>query len=66
MASAKETLRHSIAFRVTENEWRILQSTAKKQKISVPQLAKALLFERVGFEIPQRTRNSYGQKSSTK
>lgn len=66
MASAKENLNHSVAFRVTESEWGVLQSTAKKQKITVPQLAKALLFESVGLGIPQSTRNSYGQKISTK
>jgi hypothetical protein len=43
-----------------------LQSTAKKQKISVPQLAKALLFESVGFGVPQRIQNSSGQKIGTK
>jgi hypothetical protein len=34
-------LQHSIAFRVTESAWRTLQSTAKKQNISVAQLASS-------------------------
>jgi len=64
MAHVDQNLSHTVAFRVTEAQWRVLLSASKKAKTSVPQLAKALLFERVGIDVPKPARNSYGQKAT--
>lgn len=63
---AHETLKHSVAFRVTDKEWRTLKKSAEKQNTSVPRLAKTLLFERIGFEPPKPTRNVDGQRARAK
>jgi hypothetical protein len=44
--SKRRSKTHSVAFRVTEAEWRALQETARREKSTVPKLAKQLVFER--------------------
>ena len=55
-------LRHSVAFRVTEAEWRTLQQAAKKLGVSVPQMAKQRLFEATGLQPLEAKRSAYGHK----
>lgn len=59
---AESDLVHSVAFRVTEAQWLKLQERAEQEGTSIPQLAKAVLFERVGVEASGRSRSTYGQK----
>ncbi len=56
-----DDLRHSVAFRVSEKEWRLLQKAAGEKQTTVPQLAKQLLFERMGWRVPVRGKREYGQ-----
>jgi hypothetical protein len=57
-------LRHSVAFRVSEKEWQTLQNAAGERRTTVPQLAKQLLFESMGWRMPPRARRGYGQAIS--
>jgi hypothetical protein len=57
-------LRHSVAFRVTEAEWRSLQLSAKKLGMSVPRMAKLRLFEATGLQAVGAKRSAYGHKPS--
>jgi hypothetical protein len=41
---------HSVAFRVTEGEWGRLQRRAQEEGTTVPELAKAALFEKIGLK----------------
>jgi hypothetical protein len=59
-----DELRHSVAFRVSEREWRTLQKAAGDKQTTVPQLAKQLLFESMGWRVPPRARREYGQATS--
>lgn len=61
MPADDEQLRHSVAFRVTELEWTRLQKIAENSGVTVPQLAKELLFESAGLPAPKRKRSNYGQ-----
>ena len=61
MSADNEQLRHSVAFRVTEPEWARLQAIAESSGITVPQIAKELLFESAGLPSPRRKRSNYGQ-----
>ena len=60
--TSKETLQHSVAFRVTDKEWRTLKRKAEQESTTIPQLAKALLFDQFGFEPPRPKRNIEGQR----
>jgi hypothetical protein len=53
---------HSVAFRVTEAQWLKLKRIADQEGTSVPQLAKAALFQNAGVEPQPQSRSSYGQK----
>lgn len=67
MAKAtKEALQHSVAFRVTDKEWRTLKRNAEQENTTIPQLAKALLFGQFGFEPPRPKRNVEGQRIGSK
>ena len=59
---AEGELVHSVAFRVTEAQWRRLQQWASQEGNSIPQLAKAALFEKAGMETRSHSRSRYGQK----
>jgi hypothetical protein len=48
---------HSVAFRVTEDEWNRLQRKAQENDSTVPQLAKAALFEKVGLKTGSKSRS---------
>lgn len=61
MVEAPVELKHSVAFRVDEQVWRKLHAEAEKSGMTVPQLAKLLLFERIGVTYEPR-RSKYGQK----
>ncbi len=49
---AKNDLVHSVAFRVTESQWLKLQQQAEIEGTSIPQLAKAAVFEKIGVQPP--------------
>lgn len=60
MSGDLRELKHSVAFRVNEDEWRMLTAAAEKAGTTVPQLAKQILFARVGIDyLPKR--RVYGQ-----
>lgn len=61
MPRAQPDLVHSVAFRVAEDQWIALQRYAKKEGTTIPQVAKAALFERVGLETHTEGRRRYGQ-----
>lgn len=61
MPSAKPSLVHSVAFRVSEDHWIALQRYAESKGATVPEVAKAALFERVGLETGAAGRRRYGQ-----
>ena len=63
---AESELVHSVAFRVTEAQWLKLQKRAEQEGTSIPQLAKAAVFEKVGVEASARSRSAYGQKARRK
>ena len=63
---AENELVHSVAFRVTEAQWLKLKQRADQEGKSVPQLAKAALFEKVGVEARPQSRSTYGQKPRQK
>lgn len=63
MKSDNEQLKHSVAFRVTEPEWIRLKSIAENNGVSVPQLAKDLLFKSAGLHSSKRKKSPYGQAS---
>ncbi|MBB4955379.1 hypothetical protein H4S14_003469 [Agrobacterium vitis] len=56
-----QNLVHSVAFRVTEAQWVILQRYAEDNEKTIPQLTKETLFEKVGLESPAEVRRRYGQ-----
>ena len=58
---AETDLVHSVAFRVTESQWLKLQQYAQQKGATIPQLAKAALFDKVGVEARLKDRRSYGQ-----
>jgi hypothetical protein len=58
--SDNDQLRHSVAFRVTESEWIKLQSIAGDNGVTVPQLAKELLFKSAGLRPSERKKSPYG------
>lgn len=60
-ARNSDGLMHSVAFRVTEAQWKSLQQVAQSQMTTVPQLAKQILFEQAGLEIEPLKRQAYGQ-----
>ncbi len=62
MAEANENLKHTVAFRVTEEQWQTLVALALENKTSVSQLAKARLFDGAGLDAPKPSRNPYGHK----
>ena len=66
MSGENDQLRHSVAFRVTETEWKRLQATAQKDGVTVPQLAKELLFKSVGLRPVERKKSRYGQVTSVR
>jgi hypothetical protein len=57
----KLELRHSVAFRVTEKEWRHLKSLAAKEGLTISRLAKQCLFEAAKVRRETKERRSYGQ-----
>jgi hypothetical protein len=61
MSSGDQSLVHSVAFRVTEEQWVALQRYADNSKTTIPQIAKQVLFERVGLKTKVATRRRYGQ-----
>jgi hypothetical protein len=61
MPRAKPNLVHSVAFRVSEEEWIALQRYAENEGATIPQVAKAALFERVGLATRRDDRRRYGQ-----
>ncbi len=61
MPRGDQSLVHSVAFRVTEEQWVALQRYAENNETTIPQLAKEVLFERVGLEAPTESRRRYGQ-----
>lgn len=61
MSRAGPSLVHSVAFRVSEDEWIALQRHAESLGSTIPQLAKEALFERVGLEVRAEGRRRYGQ-----
>lgn len=56
--------RHSVAFRVTEDQWRALQAIAEKRTIAVAQLAKKIVFEMLGLHAPSGRARKGGQRAS--
>lgn len=61
MSRSRPPLLHSVAFRVSEDQWVALQRYAEKKETTVPQLAKAVLFEKAGLEVRPDVRRRYGQ-----
>jgi hypothetical protein len=61
MSRGDQSLVHSVAFRVTEEQWVALQRYAGNNAITIPQLAKEVLFERAGLGTPAERRRRYGQ-----
>lgn len=61
MPRGDQSLVHSVAFRVTEEQWVALQRHAEDNETTIAQLAKEVLFERVGLETPAESRRRYGQ-----
>ena len=61
MPRSEPSLVHSVAFRVTEDQWIALQRYAENKEATIPQVAKAVLFERVGLETREVGRRRYGQ-----
>lgn len=61
MPRAEPSLVHSVAFRVSEDQWIALQRYAKNEGTTIPQVAKAVLFERAGLETRAEGRRRYGQ-----
>lgn len=61
MPGDSKNLVHSVAFRVTEAQWVILQRYAEDNGKTIPQLTKEALFEKVGLESTTEVRRRYGQ-----
>jgi len=40
---------HSVAFRVTEEEWQKLTQAAKRAGTSIPRITKQILFQKLGL-----------------
>lgn len=62
MPRAKSDLVHSVAFRVSEDQWKALQRYAQNSGTTIPQVAKATLFETVGLTVRDEGRRRYGQR----
>jgi hypothetical protein len=58
MQKQSADLKHTVAFKVTEKEWGTLHSVAKKQSTTVPQLAKRILFAKLGLAEPKPARSA--------
>ena len=41
--------KHSVAFRVTEEEWQKLARAAERYGTSIPQITKQIVFEKLGL-----------------
>jgi hypothetical protein len=61
MPRGDQSLVHSVAFRVTEEQWVALQRYADRNETSIPKIAKEILFEKVGVETRAESRRRYGQ-----
>lgn len=61
MSRADSELVHSVAFRVSEEQWVALQQYAATRESSIPQVAKEALFERAGLKPRAEDRRRYGQ-----
>ena len=61
MPHSEPSLVHSVAFRVSEDQWIALQRYAEDEEATIPQVAKAALFEKVGLETRAEGRRRYGQ-----
>lgn len=61
MPRGDQNLVHSVAFRVTEEQWVALQRYAQNNETTIPQLTKEVLFERVGLKNRVERRRRYGQ-----
>lgn len=61
MPRTEPSLVHSVAFRVSEDQWIALQRHAENEGATIPQVAKEALFERVGLETRTEGRRRYGQ-----
>ncbi len=61
----RNDLKHSVAFRVTEDEWKTLKRKSEQEGITVPQMAKEALFGKVGLVVAPRTREYHGQAGRT-
>ena len=57
---------HSVVFRVMEAQWLKLQRRAQQEGTTVPQMAKAALFDKVGVEATVGSRRGYGQEPRRK
>ena len=64
MSEETKKLLHSVAFRVSEYEWRKLKIEAEKAGTSIPQMAKQTLFDGLSLEY-QPKKSAYGHKSGT-
>lgn len=61
MENIDKKLVHSVAFRVSEEEWIILNEYIARHKTSIPKLSKETLFEKVGIKTKKSNKRSYGQ-----
>lgn len=61
MPRTDSSLVHSVAFRVSEDQWIALQRHAENEGSTIPQVAKEALFKRVGLETRPEGRRRYGQ-----
>jgi len=61
MAHTESSIVHSVAFRVSEDQWLALQRYAEKAGLTIPEVARTALFERVGLETRANGRRRYGQ-----
>lgn len=61
MPRADPSLVHSVAFRVSEDQWLALQRYAENEGTTIPQVAKEALFEKVGLKTRAEGRRRYGQ-----
>jgi hypothetical protein len=64
MPSDNDQLWHSVAFRVTESEWLKLQAIAEDNGMTIPQLAKELLFKSAGLHPSERKKSLYGHATA--
>jgi hypothetical protein len=55
MTNSQYPFVHTVAVKVTDDEWRKLQRKAEGKGYSIPELAKAALFEKVGFRTASKS-----------